>query len=98
MTSAVHLGCKSVTIPMDPKRSKGTFLSKTRVWTDMSVPLFIYLSRSGTKEETSASTELVLVYWIWLWLVGKSGAKGGKGMSLTCRGVEDEEVLARSSS
>lgn len=39
--TAVHLGCKSVTIPIDPKRSKGSFLSKTRVWTDMSVPLFI---------------------------------------------------------
>lgn len=41
MITAVHLGCKSVTIPMDPKRSKGTFLGKRRVWTDMSVPLFI---------------------------------------------------------
>lgn len=57
----------------------------------------------GTKEGTSASTVLVLVYWIWLWLVGKSGAGGAegggaKGMSLSCRGVEDEEVFMRSSS
>lgn len=49
MITAVHLGCKSVTIPMDPKSSKGTFLSKTRVWTDMSVPLFI--KQSGGDEE-----------------------------------------------
>lgn len=82
MITAVHLGCKSVTIPVDPKSSKGSFLSKTRVWTDMSVPLFIKQSGGGTKRGTSASTELVLVYWIWLWLVEKSGARGGKGMSV----------------
>lgn len=41
MITAVHLGCKSVTIPMDPKRSKRKLPSaKTRVWTDTSVPLF----------------------------------------------------------
>lgn len=76
MITAVHLGCKNVTISMDPKKSKGTFLGKARVWTDTSVPLFIKQS-GGTKKGTSASTVLVLVYWIWLWLVGKSGARGG---------------------
>lgn len=45
----------------------------------------------GAKKGTSASSVLVLVYWIWLWLVGKSGARGGKGRSLSCRGVEDEQ-------
>lgn len=39
--------------PTDPKTSTGTFLGKTRVWTDTSVPLFINQSRrvgSGGRE------------------------------------------------
>ena len=51
----------------------------------------------GGDKGTSASTVLDLVYWIWLWQVGKSGARGGKGMSLSCRALEDEEVLPWSS-
>lgn len=93
--TAVHLGCKSVTIPMDPKRSKGKPSSAKqesgRIWV-----FHCSYNRAGggegggrgeEKGEQVPAQYWILVYWIWLWLVGKSGAKGaGKGMSLSCRG------------
>lgn len=97
MITAVHLGCKSVTIPMDPKSSKGTFLSKTRVWTDMGVPLFIKQSGGGRRRG-----QVPAQYWFWYIGFGcgwwESLEQGlGRGC-LSCRWVEDEEVFTRSSS
>lgn len=92
-TTAVHLSCERVTVPMNPRGVKEevvSAVSKTRVWTDTRVFNRSYsdgLNRvewGGRTRGGSAGTALVLVYWFWLPSVGQSGLRGSTGRGWGC--------------
>lgn len=98
MITSVHLGCKSVTIPTIQRGVKEPSSAKQesgRIW----VFHCSYNRAAGGEERGQVPAQY------WIWYIGFSCGwwesleqRAGKGMSLSCRGVEDEEVLTRSSS